>query len=251
VLWCSADSLPRCVTLEPREMIWLIDDGTGLPGRDRGRSIPCSTPTWIKGVPTVPAAKTQTATTTKKDGKKEKRKKERSVVDLSEADRSRCRAPRAPSPLGRGVFRMSLRASQVGKPRRQLSTSSPESAIAARALTLLFTLPPKHCNPQTKPPRDPLPQAEWKFLQFPQTPPPGLPIKTAIVCPGRYGYRARKRDSGFHALTNAGRGCLDCLPSSRCGDSVRPPKHFVALKIVNKGSGANNKTTSIPSITKG
>lgn len=38
---CSADSpVPRCVTLEPREMMAL---------RDRGWSIPCSTPTWIKG----------------------------------------------------------------------------------------------------------------------------------------------------------------------------------------------------------
>lgn len=70
---------------------------------------------------------------------------------------------------------MSLRASQVGKPRRQLSTSGPESDVAAGALTLLFTLPTKQCNPQTKP--------AWRTLfhrpsgSFPAStdPPPGAP----------------------------------------------------------------------------
>lgn len=147
---------------------------------------------------------------------RQKKRRKRKKVDL------RLTAPTAVlqgSPPGRGVFRMSLRASQVGKPRRQLSTSGPESDIAAGALTLLFTQPTKQCNPQTKPAWGPSSTGRVEVFQLPQTlHPPGLPSKTAIASPGRYGYRARKRDSGFHALTNAGRGCLGRLPSSRCGD---------------------------------
>lgn len=140
--------------------------------------------------------------------KRRKRKKSRSRLTAPTAVRQG-------SPPGRGVFRMSLRASQVGKPRRQLSTSGPESAITARALTFVIYSTNKTMQSSNKARLgDPLPQAEWKFSSFHRPSPraPGLPSKTAIACPARHGYRARKRDSGFHALTNAGWGALAVCP---------------------------------------
>lgn len=230
-LWCSGAVLtlqwPRCVTLEPREMMAL---------RDQGWSIPCSTPTWIKG----PRRQDPNGHHDKKREEKEKK------VDL------RLTAPTAVlqgSPPGRGVFRMSLRASQVGKPRRQLSTSGPESDIAAGALTLLFTQPTKQCNPQTKPAWGPV------FHR----PSGSFPASTDPPSPGAPEQNRHRKPWSVWIQGPEERFWIPCPDERRQGVPWpsallalwRPSKHFVALKIVNKGSGANNKTTQHPHLTKG